>query len=808
MSRMTLRRWQLVGLLLVAACGGGQRAPSDVGSALPAPDPFDAGSAPPAGETLAFGMRDGDIRNYFVRQGPVAAHVLTRSGARPRMIAAFPAENQGIGVWFLASGAAGASAELSAGSAPDSDPLATGGELEPLVYERGERDLRGVRLTLKSTATQLSTELVLLGNVRTLRDYGYGSCLEDATAFPALRNETIEPGPAPNTLRIRRESVDGHSLELWLAGRSGTTLTLRERTAPARTECPLPNGGQPRIEIAAPDGIELELIALADDEPLTPIGARDLLFAPRGSPSAADAASEGSASLERSALAFLSYDEKLLAGSWRFLTYFGRDTLLSTWLLMPALEPRVAQAALGSVLERVQLDEGVAAPEGGSVARGDVAHEEELGDYAVWKNSQLPSPPANLREPRYDYKMVDDDFLLPPLLQALAQRLDASTFAGFLARARSDGRSFEQAAVANLELVLSRARPFANDPRAPRDKAALLVALHPSLSVGQWRDSEMGLAFGRYPFDVNAALVPAALDAAAALYQRLARPDAANEALRLRVAWQGVEELFRIDVPLERARANVARYATAHGLADPSGTLEADSAASGTAVSVEYGIALDRQLQPLPIVHSDHGFLLAFTDPPDAYLQRVALLLTRPFPAGLASPAGILVANPAFADAGRVVTDPRAPDDPSDDVRTPLVDLFTPAHYHGTVIWSWQQALLAQGLRRQLARSGIDVATRAALETAECALWRAIDATRGGSTRELWSWAPDAEGRPELRPFGAGPISGDRARAGEAAALPDADESNAIQLWSTVYLALRAPTPAENPRCVPAGIRP
>jgi hypothetical protein len=797
MSRMSVRRWQLAGLLLVASCAGGQRAASDVGSALPAADPFDAGAAAPAGEMLAFGMRDGAIRNYFMRQGPVAAHVLTRSGQRPRVIAAFPAENQGIGVWFLPSDPADASNELSAGPAPDSDPSPTGGELEAVVYERGERDVRGVRVTLKSTAAELSTELVLLGNVRTLRDYGYGSCLEDATAFPALRNETIEPGRAANTLRIRRVSVDGHSLELWLAGRSGTTLTLRERTAAPRAECPLPHGGQPRIEIAAPDGIELELIALADDEPLTPIGARELLLSPGRSAVAADATSEGIANLERSALAFLSYNEKLLAGSWRFLTYFGRDTLLSTWLLMPALQPRVAQAALGSVLERVQLDEGVAAPEGGSIARGDVAHEEELGDYAVWKNSQLPSPPANLRQPRYDYEMVDDDFLLPPLLQALAQRLDASTFAGFLSHTRSDGRSFEQAALANLELVLSRARPFASDPRAPRDKAAQLVALHPSLSVGQWRDSEMGLAFGRYPFDVNAALVPAALDAAAALYERLARPDAANEARRLSVAWQGVEELFRIDVPLDRARANVARYATAHGLADPSGTLEADGAASDSSVSVQYGIALDRRLRPLPVVHSDHGFVLAFTHPPDAYLRRVAALLTRPFPAGLASPAGILVANPAFADPGYAVTDP---------VRAPLADLFTSAHYHGTVIWSWQQALLAQGLRRQLVRRDIDVATRAALEAAECVLWRAIDATRGGSTRELWSWAPDAEGRPELRPFGAGPVSSDRAGAGEAAALPDADESNAIQLWSTVYLALRAPTPAENPRCVPAGI--
>jgi hypothetical protein len=804
-------RWLVPCLWLLAACGGEQRAASDAGAARSASDPFDAASAAaPAGERLAFGVRDGAIRNYFLRQGPVAAHVLARSGPRPRVIAAFPAENQGIGVWFSP---ADESLQLSAGPAPDSEPSPTGGELEPVVYERGAR---GVRAILKSSATELSTQLVLLGNVRTLRDYGYGTCLEDAAQFPALRNETIEPGPAANTLHIRREQIGGgHSLELWLAGRAGTTLALREQTAAARAECPLPDGSaQPSIELTAPGGIELELIALADDEPLTPNAAGDLLRAPPAD--AADAGAGDAANLELSALAFLSYDEALLAGSWRFLTYFGRDTLLSLWLLMPALEQRVVEAGIGAVLERVQLEEGVPAPEGGTIPPGDVAHEEEVGDYAAWKNSALPSPPANLRQPRYDYEMIDDDFLLPPLLLALANQLDArdapkasapssagpSTFARFLARTRSDGQSFEQAALANLELVLSRARPFADDARPPRDKASELVALHPNLSVGQWRDSEMGLAFGRYPFDVNAALVPAALDAAAALYDRLARPDAAGEARRLRAAWKGVEELFRIDMPLARARANVARYAAALGLSDPSGALEPDASAGGD-TTVFYGIALDREQRPLPVAHSDHGFVLAFTEPPEAYLERVAALLTRPFPAGLSSPAGILVANPAVADAGFKVTDPRAPDDPSDDISTPLVELFTPAHYHGTVIWSWQQALLAKGLRRQLARSNLSSQARAALEAAECALWRAIDATRGSSTRELWSWAPDASGRPQLRPFGAAPPAG----AGTAA-LPDADESNAIQLWSTVYLAVHAPTPAENPRCAPAGVGP
>jgi hypothetical protein len=293
----------------------------------------------------------------------------------------------------------------------------------------------------------------------------------------------------------------------------------------------------------------------------------------------------------------------------------------------------------------------------------------------------------------------------------------------------------------------------------------------------------MGLAYGRYPFDVNAALVPGALAAASSVYDRLGRNAEAAEARRLQAAWSGVEELFRITLPMAQARANVASYAASVGVADPSAALEAEA---GDSV-VEYGIALDASLRPLPIMHSDHGLSLAFAEPSNAYLDHVAALLLRPFPAGLMSPVGVVVANPALAEPDSRVINPGSLADPSDDVEAPLRDLFSAAHYHGTVIWSWQQALLAKGLRRQLDRTDLLDSTRARLETAECELWRAIDTTRALSTRELWSWAPDAAGQPELRPFGAGQA--------------DADESNAIQLWSTVYLAVQKPTPTQNARC-------
>ena len=44
-----------------------------------------------------------------------------------------------------------------------------------------------------------------------------------------------------------------------------------------------------------------------------------------------------------------------------------------------------------------------------------------------------------------------------------------------------------------------------------------LIALEEGGLVGQWRDSSVGLGGGRYPYDVNTALMPAAHPAIAAL---------------------------------------------------------------------------------------------------------------------------------------------------------------------------------------------------------------------------------------------------------------------------------------------------
>jgi hypothetical protein len=70
------------------------------------------------------------------------------------------------------------------------------------------------------------------------------------------------------------------------------------------------------------------------------------------------------------ALSFLSYTEKLLAGAWRFLTYFGRDPMIAALLLEPVLSygnASAMEAVIGAVLERINRTDG------------SVCHEETLG---------------------------------------------------------------------------------------------------------------------------------------------------------------------------------------------------------------------------------------------------------------------------------------------------------------------------------------------------------------------------------------------------------------------------------------------
>ncbi|HUS67478.1 MAG TPA: hypothetical protein VMZ28_23235 [Kofleriaceae bacterium] len=702
MKRMPtlLRGIVVVMVIVIAACGNpAQRA---------APAARGGARAPAGDEELAFAIREGVTDNRFYRRGDVAAHLLATSGRAPRLVVAFPAGNAGAGLWFDEQpprDPKGSTEQPGHGVAPDV-ALEVVGALRPVTRDDG---MRGVEAELRVGAASLRAGKVILGGNWSLREW-----VPPGLTFPPLVNEVTADGARA---RLARTMVDGaHHIEVLLEVDGGGTAEL--------------DGGAVVLR-AAPGAqeIRVRVTATTDETPLRPIPQDRLLVDSRGA----------DPHLLRS-LAFLAYDDRLLAGSWRFLNYFGRDTLLSVRMLMPAARPELTEAGLASVIERLS-------------DAGEVAHYEESGDFVALRNSVTTPRPADLRRPYHEYKMVDDDFMLAPVLAAYVATESGGARAGdFLARKTASGESYARRLRRNLDRVMSAARAYADDPRWQN-----LVAFDARYPWGEWRDSDDGNAGGRISYNVNAVLVPAALAAAGDLLRLPAMGPDLSAALRAEAmaeVWRDKAPAhFHVELSGDEARRRVTAYAKGIQLAPAEAT-----GAIGERLGLE-AIALDAKGQPIPIQHSDDGFALLFGAPPPAALDDAAGRILLPFPAGLRTPVGVVVANPAYADEA-------------------LQARFTPAHYHGTVVWSWQQAMLAAGLRRQLQRTDLPHATRQRLTDAERALWAAIGAMRDQAAGELWSFKVEG-GKIVYLPFG-------QARG-------HLDESNAVQIWSTVYLAVRPP---------------
>ncbi|WP_395396621.1 hypothetical protein WBP07_28515 [Novosphingobium sp. BL-8A] len=638
-------------------------------------------------------LREGLNLNNFVQQGPVAAHVLLRSGNDPRVIVAFPAGNSGVGLWFE--------------KVPQAAEWSMTGQPQPITQTDAQgRPLRGVTFRAEIRASELVVRQAVLSSVRVLRDYqGLGTA-------PA---EILVPGQIQaNTLVWARDRLDG-------APGYKLALTVEQGSVSGN-----------RIT-AGPDGkIVFSVTALTGEQPLTPYTPDTLLT---------DKAAQDPAA--RAALQFLSYHEKFMAGSWRFNTYFGRDTLMSVRMLMPALQPEAVETGLRAVLERLSHD-------------GNVAHEEDIGEFAVLDH--MREGQGKSAAPTFNYAMIDSSFMLAPVTQAwlLDDPRGKARATDFLSQ-QDQGRPLGEALMTNIRFVAQQAQSFAKDPRWQN-----LIALHEGMEVGEWRDSNEGLGGGRYPYDVNAILVPAALDAAdalarAGLLDAYAKPEdkamLADLARTAKVWRDNAPPLFLQTVKPAAARAAIAAYAKQESVPDA-------AALEAARRPIRYhAIALDRAGKPVPIVNSDEGFALMFGHPTADQLTVAAQTIDNAFPAGLMTGAGMLVANPVFA----------SPE---------LQAKFGRNAYHGTVVWSWQQALAASGLARQIARSDLPAGVCSQLLKAQNSLWDAIAASRSVQSSELWSWNY-ADGAYRVVPFGA---SG-----------ADVDESNAAQLWSTVFLAVQRP---------------
>jgi hypothetical protein len=648
---------------------------------------------------LSFDVNEGPNLNSFLREGPVAAHLLLRAGQDARILIAFPAGNSGVGLWF------------SHGAHPVKWVLQ--GRPQPLITKdaRG-RPLYGMTAEAIATgAADLAVKQAVLSSIRVLRDYqALGTFPAEVATAPVTQDSTI------TWTRDRLDGAAGYRLSIEV-----THGTLRENHLTAGS-----------------DGkIAVKITALSGETPLTPLWGDHLL----NDRAQADAAA-------RNVLTFLSYKEKFLAGSWRFNTYFGRDTLMSVRLLMPVLAPEAVNAGLGAVLTRLS-------------PKGEVAHEEDIGEFAILDHLRATGEKSDA--PTFNYNMIDGSFMLAPvaaqwLLDDARGRIYAAAFLKRTDGRRESPKPLGADLVSNFRFVLQAAAKFAGDPRAPN-----LIALKRGFDAGQWRDSNDGLGGGRFPYDVNAVFVPAALEAAARFFEsRLldsyldsADRELFSQAKAMAGVWRGkAGPLFDISMPSPTVRRDITGYAASLKIADGPALHSVDDAA----VSFP-ALSLTADEKVIAVVHSDVGFEMLFGRPSSTALGQEVTAIMRPFPAGLLTPVGVVVANPVYAAPA-------------------IQGKLTRSAYHGTVVWSWQQAVLAAGLRRQLQRQDLAPPIKEHLRAAQTELWSAIEAAHSMRNSELWTWTV-VKGGFKIAPFGAN--------------ASDADESNAAQLWSTVYLAIPAP---------------
>jgi hypothetical protein len=519
---------------------------------------------------LSFEINEGRNINSFVRQGAVAAHLLLRSGSDPRVLVAFPAGNSGVGLWFEKT------------EKPVTWTL-TGTPKSVTADDPKGRALRGIEAVVTVDATALSFKQAVLSSVRVLRDYqALGTIPAEVSASPTVAGNRI------TWTRARLDGAPGYRLSI---------EALDDATV--STEA---------IQAANDGRLHLKVVALTGETPLTPLDGTTLL-------SSAAANDERA----RNVLTFLSYRDKYLAGSWRFDTYFGRDTLMSLTLLSPVLQPLALESGIASVLARL-------AP------NGEVAHEEDIGEFAVLRNAKEGR--GRTDTPIYDYGMVDDDFMLAPV--AANWLLSASGHArasAFLASKNAGGERHGDALVRNFLWVVTRTAQFAAAPQATN-----LVSIKDGRRTGQWRDSEEGLGRGRYAYDVNAVFVPAALEAIDRLlksalldsYLTTTHRETLAQAAAQRSVWSTkAPPLFLMTVPAEQARASIETYA-----ADVGVNASAALASLKEGPLVFNALSLDAAGAPVPVMHSDDGFALLFGMPTAQQLERSITALMRPFPAG------------------------------------------------------------------------------------------------------------------------------------------------------------------------------
>ena len=323
-------------------------------------------------------LSDPPYENYFysdchvdaqaVVTSPLADSNLTVIG--PRLIVAWPAGNSGVCAFFAPQSGVNGSLSIELvnstnGQALQPVSMTANGSQYPSVGVSGI-----IRFNSSATLT-----VPLLGSIRTIRDFTEG---------PSILVPEIQ-----NAIHFSSQLGGGAVLSrLWLDNITTTNLGF----VPQKSS----QGATVQVNNRTISFTPGDYVFYADFNypQLTQLNASVVL----------NTASQGLITQQpdqTTSLSFLSYTDKLLAGAWRFLTYFGRDSMIATLLLQPVLSDQAVEAVIGAVLERINRTDG------------SVCHEETIGDYATYLNEKNN---VTSTAPLYDYKMIDSDYYLPVLM--------------------------------------------------------------------------------------------------------------------------------------------------------------------------------------------------------------------------------------------------------------------------------------------------------------------------------------------------------------------------------------------------------
>ncbi|KAK4552476.1 hypothetical protein LTR86_010319 [Recurvomyces mirabilis] len=694
-------------------------------------------------------LSDPPYENYFYSDCHSASQVVVTSPLSdsnltiigPRLLVAWPAGNSGVVSFFAPQNGVNGSLGIELVNGTSDQPL-TG------VYSpANSSSLTGNAKVGISTLVRFNASAVLtvpiMGSIRTIRDFTEGPSI----LVPSVQNGITfsqTSGGGAVLSRLWFDNITTTSMSFVPTSNTSSSISINNRS----------------LELAAGT---YNFSATFDYPQLEQLSETEVL----------NAQSQGL--IEQNAdqvtsLSFLSYTDKLTAGAWRFLTYFGRDSMISLLLLQPVLsegQGGAVEAVISAVLERLNRTDG------------SVCHEETIGDYATYLNLQKN---VTSTTPGCTYQMVDTDYYLMPVMQNyfLESAVGQSRKDAFLVTVSSQdfgnqGLTYAELALINAEKIMNTSAAFAAAGGQTQDN---LIHLKEDQVVGEWRDSTYGIGGGRIPYDVNSALVPAALRSIATLSASgffPGYPEWTTLAGEYAQVWEdSALQFFEVAVPADQARTLVTNYTASAGYGFPS------YASNITSPIVYHGLSLQgNNDQPLvKVMNTDdcfRHFLLNTTNQTQltAFINQTANNILNPFPVGLSNPIGLLVANPAYGGDAVYAAN------------------WTNNAYHGTVVWSWPMAMMAAGLQRQIGRCSTtpapdfcaDQIVRTNALAAYNHLWDLIEANSENLSSEVWSWMYSG-GTFESIPLGSLPPPPGQSPT----------ESDVRQLWSLTYLAVTRDT--------------